>query len=515
MTADLLLCLSIPAAYLAASAALRLNRAITGRKAASIAGLAAGVVFAIAVTLAALTAIKGASTVTLFSWGSAAPGFRLDVISLSILVLVTFVGFVVTRFSRNYLDGDTRQTLFFSRLMAALAVTTVLTLAGDLIVFAAGWIVLLLVFYPDRPVAVLAARKKFIAARLGDACIVTAFGLLWTAAGTTDIVTITARAAESGLGGYSLPAALLIANAALMKSAQFPFHGWITEVMETPTPVSALLHAGIVNAGGFAVLRFSGLIASEETALWLLALVGGGTAFVASIVMLTESRIKTQLAWSTIAQMGFMMLQCGLGAFSSALLHILAHSLYKAHAFLWAGAAVEAQKDAGLQPAVRSPLAAALGACAAALVIFAATGAAFAGGLWEKPALSVLGSIVVLGMGQMAASALAAGGGGRLLARLGVAMIAISAIYFALQLSLDWLTAGALAEAPAPGLAMIAILALTFLSFAALSLLQARQLHLDPPQWTERLRIHAGNGFYANAAFNRLCGALRIHNSSI
>jgi NAD(P)H-quinone oxidoreductase subunit 5 len=369
------------------------------------------------------------------------PALRLDAISLPILLLITFVGLIVTRFSRNYLDGDPRQPVFFTRLMLTLVPTAVLTLAGDLVVFALGWISLslvlhgLLVFYPERPLAILAARKKFIAARLGDLCMIAAFVLLWTSAGTTDITAIQAAATANGLGGAGLAASLLIAMAALMKSAQFPFHGWITEVMETPTPVSALLHAGIVNAGGFAVLRFSGIIAESTPALWLLAMVGGGTALFASVVMLTQPRIKTQLAWSTIAQMGFMLLQCGLGAFSSTLLHILAHSLYKAHAFLWAGSAVETVHRLGPPASERAKPAAALAGYGAAAAIFGLVGAVatWLGAVEITPSLWVLGSVLVLGMGQMAATGLATGGGGKLMARIGAMMATASMAYMILQ----------------------------------------------------------------------------------
>ncbi len=524
MTADLpilLLALLVPVAYLGGAAVIRTSKGLTGQAAGRAATLAAGAALLAATALGIVTAIRGGQTLAVIPAGAASPSLTLDAVSLPFLILVSFVGLIVTRFSRNYLEGDQRQPLFFARLMGALAVTTVLALAGDLIVFAAGWVAMslalhgLLVFYPERPLAQLAARKKFIAARLGDACIILAFILLWQAAGTTSIGAITAKAAEGGLGTAGLLAALLIGAAALMKSAQFPFHGWITEVMETPTPVSALLHAGIVNAGGFAVLRFSGLFAAEQPALWMLAMVGGGTALFASVVMLTQPRIKTQLAWSTIAQMGFMMLQCGLGSFASAMLHIIAHSLYKAHAFLWAGSAAETVKRFGAGDAARVPARAVALGYAAALAIFAAAGAAFAGALWEKPGLAVLGSIIVLGLGQMAAQALASGSGARLLARTGVIMAAVSAIYFALHLGTAAMTSGALAVAQPPAPVMIAIMALVIVSFTILSLMQALGLHRNPPALVRQFFVHAANGFYANAAFNRIAGALRINPNSL
>ena len=168
--------------------------------------------------------------------------------------------------------------------------------------------------------------------------------LLWQAFGGLDYATLfdgaKALAGDAIPAGVSL-AAFLFVGAALLKSAQFPLHGWLTEVMETPTPVSALLHAGVINAGGFLLLRFSDILVLTAPALDTLAIVGGFTALFGSVVMLTQSSIKVSLAWSTVAQMGFMMLQCGLGAWSAALLHIVAHSLYKAHAFLSSGSVID------------------------------------------------------------------------------------------------------------------------------------------------------------------------------
>ncbi|RBF92950.1 oxidoreductase, partial [Xanthomonas oryzae pv. oryzae] len=115
----------------------------------------------------------------------------------------------------------------------------------------------------------------------------------------------------------------LLALAAVLKSAQFPTHGWLTEMMEAPTPVSALLHAGVINGGGFLLIRFSDLMLSAPGVLAVLAMLGGFTALFGALVMLTQPAVKTSLAWSTVAQMGFMMLQCGLALFPLALLHIV------------------------------------------------------------------------------------------------------------------------------------------------------------------------------------------------
>ncbi|MHA7872722.1 MAG: proton-conducting transporter transmembrane domain-containing protein, partial [Hyphococcus sp.] len=278
--------------------------------------------------------------------------FRIDALSAVMFVLVSFVGFVVARFSGNYLDGDPRQPVFLARLCLTLAAVTALVTAGNLIVLFAAWVATslslhtLLLFRSERPGAIVAARKKFIVARIGDACLAIAVAALIAAFGTANIGEIAAAAKlaqASGEAPVSVGvAAAMIALAAALKSAQFPTHGWLTEVMETPTPVSALLHAGVVNAGGFLVIRFADVMLLNLPAMHVLALIGGFTALFGCIVMLTQTSVKVALAYSTVAQMGFMLLQCGLGAFSSAALHLVAHSLYKAYAFLSSGRAVTA-----------------------------------------------------------------------------------------------------------------------------------------------------------------------------
>jgi NAD(P)H-quinone oxidoreductase subunit 5 len=191
-----------------------------------------------------------------------------------------------------------------------------------------------------------AARKKFIVARLGDAALLAAAVLLVAAYGTADIGAIL-RAARAGAGGnLACCAAGLLALAAFLKSAQFPTHGWLTEVMETPTPVSALLHAGVINAGGFLLIRFADVMLLAPGVLAVLLIVGGFTALFGGLVMLTQPAVKTSLAWSTVAQMGFMIFECGLGLFALALLHIVAHSLYKAHAFLASAGQVRSRAQA-------------------------------------------------------------------------------------------------------------------------------------------------------------------------
>ncbi|MGB5313826.1 MAG: proton-conducting transporter membrane subunit, partial [Polyangiales bacterium] len=183
-----------------------------------------------------------------------------DALSAVISLLVAFVGAIVITYSKNYLDGDPGQGHFIKWLCLTLAAVLTLTISGNLLQFTLAWVASslclhqLLVFYQDRRAARLAARKKFIASRLGDLCLISTMALVYYVFGSLDFDVVFAKANALGDASALPPQihviAMLLVVGAMLKSAQFPFHGWLTEVMETPTPVSALLHAGIINAGG-------------------------------------------------------------------------------------------------------------------------------------------------------------------------------------------------------------------------------------------------------------------------
>ena len=228
------------------------------------ASMLGGIVAALA-TVAVLI-VGGPGTSPLLGGGGIGVSVHLDAVAAAMLALVTFVGWVVTRFSLTYLDGEARQGRFMAWLCLTLAGVLTLVVAGNLALLVTAWAVTgvglgrLLLFYPERAGAQRAARKKFVFARLSDATLVAAALLLARAYGTTDIAAIDAAARAGFGGGAAVAAAALLAVAALLKSAQFPTHGWLTEVMEAPTPVSALLHAGVINAGGFLLIRFADVL---------------------------------------------------------------------------------------------------------------------------------------------------------------------------------------------------------------------------------------------------------------
>ena len=281
-----------------------------------------------------------------------------DLLTGIMLSLVTFIALVINRYARRYLDGQPAAPFYRRWFVITIASTSLLITAGDLRLLAVAWTVSslslhrLLTFFADRPQAQVAAHKKFLLSRLADVVIYAAVFLLGRSFGTYDIAAITAAAPTMAALPNAVHAAgfLLVAGVAL-RSAQLPFHGWLIQVMEAPTPVSALLHAGVVNIGGYVLIRLAGLMGLLSGPMTALAVIGTMTAVLAALVTMTRVSVKVALAWSTAAQMGFMLLECGLGAWELALLHLVAHSCYKAHAFLGSGGVVAAHARRTLAPA--------------------------------------------------------------------------------------------------------------------------------------------------------------------
>jgi NAD(P)H-quinone oxidoreductase subunit 5 len=292
-----------------------------------------------------------------------------DRLGLLVALLVALLGWVIINFSYRYLTGDAGQSRFIRAMLFTLLSVSVLLLSRDLLTIVIAWtgtsigLHYLLTHYQTRKMAQIVAHKKFLVSRLAELCLIAALILIYQTTGTLwldelNAYLVSLRASSQALPGSVHAAAVLIALAAILKTAQLPLHGWLIQVMEAPTPVSALLHAGIVNIGGFVLIRLAELISMAPLAQLSLVFVGSITAVLASLVMMTRISIKVRLAWSTCAQMGFMLLEIGLGLYELALLHLMAHSLYKAHAFLSAGATVELARNRDFfthRGAARSP----------------------------------------------------------------------------------------------------------------------------------------------------------------
>lgn len=442
---------------------------------------------------------------------------RFDAIGTTMALLVGFVGWVVIRYARTYLDGEPREGLFHALTLLVLAGVLVLAQAGNLWVLVGAFLTVgaglrqLLLFYRARPEARRAATKFALVWGAGDLALIVAAVLLWQGFGTSDLAAITTEAQSSGLpplGGLAVAAMVL---AALLKTAAFPLHGWLTEVMEAPTPVSALLHAGVINAGGVMLIKLAPLVQASPGAMAALVMAGGITALFGAVVMLTQSAVKTALAWSTVAQMGFMLLQCGLGLWSLALLHIVAHSLYKAHAFLSSGGAVRAVASVHRPGPVAVPGLHAVGrSFLAALVLYIAVAGAFAlMGAPKTPQALALGAMLIFGVAYLVAQGLADSAPAALTQRTVIASSFAAIAYFGFH-ALAGLAWGAhLPAAPVPGALEWGLIVLTVLSFGLVAFAQALF-----PLWAHHpasagLRVHLANGLYLNAVLDRLIGGFR------
>ncbi|ODV07350.1 MAG: NADH dehydrogenase [Rubrivivax sp. SCN 70-15] len=278
--------------------------------------------------------------------GTVLPGLGTTLAGAWVAVLVQLLGTVIAVFSSRYLQGEPDQPRYVAALAGVLASVHLLLLADHWLVLIAAWAAVgqalqhLLCFYADRPFALLAAHKKRLADRLADVLLIAAAALAWSEVGSGSLPALW-RHLEAGEPSVTLQASTaFLALAVVLRTALLPVHGWLIQVMEAPTPVSALLHAGVINLGGFVLIRFAPLLEAAPVARWLLVGIGLATALLAGLVMLTRISIKVRLAWSTVAQMGFMVMECGLGLYTLALLHLIGHSLYKANAFLAASATV-------------------------------------------------------------------------------------------------------------------------------------------------------------------------------
>ncbi|HAM71099.1 MAG TPA: hypothetical protein DCM86_05595 [Verrucomicrobiales bacterium] len=475
-----------------------------------------------ALALVCLRVAWGTTEVSMEIAGPFHVGVRIDNLSVILLLLVAFLLAVVSRYAVNYLAGDSGQGRFTRWLCVTGGSVMAMILSGNLVQFTLAWCATslglhrLLVFYPERPGALIAARKKFIISRMGDACLLVVILLVHRSFGTwefTGILEAARRLHEPGgapVGGMIHTIAFLLVAGAMLKSAQFPFHSWLPDTMETPTPVSALMHAGVINAGGFLIIRLSPLVTLSPLAMSTLALFGAFTALFASLVMLTHASVKRALAFSTVAQMGFMMLECGLGAFGLAVLHLVAHSLYKAHAFLSSGSIVSMARAAWVPTARPNAHPLALGAAFAtggALVWGAARLCGVGEGLHAGTVVLACTYAMALAYALWILWSQRPGPGGIL----GGVVLGggLAVTYFTLE---KWFVA-LLGERPWqnghldswPGRVVIGLLLGLFL---VVLVLQTELPAWAARPWLQRLYVHARNGFYFNTLANRCVAAV-------
>ncbi len=273
-------------------------------------------------------------------------GFFIDSLTVLLLLLVTGVSTVVQVYSSRYMIGDARHSRFFALTALFTGAMTMLVMSSNLLLTFIFWEVmglcsyLLISHYAERRSAYRAATKVFLVNSIADVGLLVGIILTFHAFGTLDIPQIL----EMARAGVEVPMSVItlltlcLFAGAIGKSAQMPAHVWLPLAMEAPTPVSALIHAAtMVNAGPFLLVRLSPVIVLSQTAMAVIATIGAVTALFAAIVSLTQTDIKRTLAYSTISQLGFMTLLCGVGAFVAAIFHLLAHGFFKAFLFLSTG----------------------------------------------------------------------------------------------------------------------------------------------------------------------------------
>lgn len=275
-----------------------------------------------------------------------------DRLAAVLLMLVFGVSAIVQAFAVRYLAGDPRAAWFTggAGLLtgASAGLMTAVTLVGLALFWTAAGtaLCLLLATYWHLPAARDGVRRTVIAFVIGDAALWAAVALATLTWGHIDL-----RAAQSGPyeGPVLAVVAILVVVAALSRSAQIPFHRWLPATLAAPTPVSALLHAGVVNAGGILLIRLAPLTA-DDAARALTILAGAATMAYGAVIMLVKPDIKGALVNSTSAQMGFMILTCGLGLWAAAVIHLVAHGFYKSTLFLSSGSAVDGRRRAEFRP---------------------------------------------------------------------------------------------------------------------------------------------------------------------
>ena len=354
----------IPALPLASALVLALFGSRLSRRAAAAVGvgsigLSALITILVAVSFFSAPPSGNSYTQVLWTWINVAGfepeiGFYLDALSLVMVLVVTFVGFLIHIYSAEFMIEDEGYSRFFAYMNLFVASMITLLLANNLLLLYLGWegvglcSYLLIGFWYRDPANGRAARKAFIVTRVGDTAMSLGLFLLFTRLGTLQIQDLMQRASEQWQSGsaYAVIAALLLLGGAVGKSAQLPLQVWLPDAMAGPTPTSALIHAAtMVTAGVYLIARTHVLFALAPAAQFAVAVVGAGTLLLAGFSALTQHDIKRVLAYSTVSQIGYMFLALGVGAWQAAIFHFMTHAFFKALLFLGAGVIINALHD--------------------------------------------------------------------------------------------------------------------------------------------------------------------------
>jgi len=274
--------------------------------------------------------------------------FLIDPLSCIMLLVVTGVGFLIHLYSVGYMHGEEGFTRFFTYMNLFMVSMLLLVMGNNYVVLFIGWegvglcSYLLIGYYYDKVSAAKAATKAFVVNRIGDAGFLLAIFLVFYNFGTLDYTQVFAHASQLS-PKMATAIALCLLVGAIGKSAQLPLHTWLPDAMEGPTPVSALIHAAtMVTAGVYMIVRNHAIYDLSPVAMTTVAVVGGTTALFAATIGLVQTDIKRVLAYSTVSQLGYMFLGCGIGAYSAAIFHLMTHAFFKALLFLSAGSVIHA-----------------------------------------------------------------------------------------------------------------------------------------------------------------------------
>lgn len=290
--------------------------------------------------------------------------FHIDALAIVMLSLILLVGAGVARFAYHYLQGDSRYRVFFGQLLLLILSMILMVCANHLIVLLSAWcfsnalLVRLMIHKAAWRAAKASGRLAAQNYGLGAIFLASACVLFYAITGETSIQALLQHNHPSPALVWPL---LLLIIAAMSQSALWPFHRWLLSSLNSPTPVSALMHAGLVNGGGFLLARFAPLYSHHQGLLTTLFVIGISSALLGTMWKLMQSDVKRMLACSTMGQMGFMMAQCGLGLFAAAITHLCLHGMFKAYLFLNSASAVQQKRlDLGYPPSVPSFIAALL-----------------------------------------------------------------------------------------------------------------------------------------------------------
>ena len=274
--------------------------------------------------------------------------YLVDPLTCMMLLVVTGVGFLIHVYSVGYMHGESGFTRFFTYMNLFMVSMLLLVMGNNYVVLFIGWegvglcSYLLIGYYYDKVSAAKAASKAFVVNRIGDAGFLLAIFLIFVNFKTFDYTKVFAQVGQLS-PEMATAIALCLLIGAVGKSAQLPLYTWLPDAMEGPTPVSALIHAAtMVTAGVYMIVRNHAIFDLSPTAMTIVGIIGGVTALFAATIGLAQTDIKRVLAYSTVSQLGYMFLGCGIGAYTAAVFHLMTHAFFKALLFLTAGSVIHA-----------------------------------------------------------------------------------------------------------------------------------------------------------------------------